>query len=133
MLVTCPCGTTFEARSSKARYCSDRCRKRQGKSEALAQNVVTLMARADEDATAVVETTRAALAAADKLQTPLGQAALALAARLDAPGLDTGSAMAAVARQLEALLGTVLKGAAASTAPERLRDELAERRRRHGA
>ena len=62
----------------------------------------------------------------------MGQAALVLARRLDDPGLDTGSAVAAVARQLEAVLATATKGAASSTAPDQLRDELAERRAKHG-
>ena len=133
MQVTCPCGTTFEARSSKARYCSDRCRKRTAKAATIVQLQLPAPQVDEFQPGPVATATKAALVDADRLGTPLGQAALALAVRLDAPGLDTGSAMAAVARQLEALLGTVLKGAAASTAPERLRDELAERRRRHGA
>ena len=82
----------------------------------------------------VEDATREALGAAGRLDTPLGQACLVLARRLDDPGLDTGSAVAAVAGRLESTLAAATKGAAvAATAPQRLRDEVAERRRRHGA
>jgi hypothetical protein len=39
-----------------------------------------------------------------RLGTPLGQVAVVLARRLDHPGADTGAALAAVARQLQATL-----------------------------
>lgn len=130
MDVTCTCGTVFQARSAKARYCSDRCRKRKAKADA---QVVDLPTTPTPAASGSVESaTREALSAAGRLTTPMGQAALVLARRLDDPGLDTGSAVAAVARQLEAVLATATKGAASSTAPGQLRDELAERRAKHG-
>lgn len=131
MQVTCSCGTVFEARSAKARYCSDRCRKRKGKADELAERVVDFPAEPAGFGGAVERETRRALEAAGRFETPLGQMALALARRLDCPGLDTGSAMAAVAKQLEAVLGSATKGVAKATAPEQLRDELAERRQRH--
>lgn len=132
MDVTCPCGTVFQARSSKARYCSDRCRKRKGKADALVVDLPTAPTPDDVYGPGpVAAATREALITADRLNTPLGQASLALANRLDSPGLDTGSAMAAVAKQLEAMLGSATKGAAKATSPEQLRDELAERRRKN--
>lgn len=132
MTVTCPCGTAFEARSSKARYCSDRCRKRKGKSDAL---VVDLPRQTEGDTGAgtVESATLAALTEAGRADHPLGAAALALARRVDSPGLDTGSALAAVVRQLEATLAAATKGAAAATAPGMLQDELAARRAAQGA
>lgn len=131
MNVTCTCGTVFQARSAKARYCSDRCRKRKGKADALG-DVAPLVAPSPGGG-AVELAVRGDLEAADRLETPLGQAALTLARRLDNPGLDTGSAMAAVAKQLEAVLASATKGAAKATAPELLQDELSERRRSRGA
>lgn len=134
MDVTCTCGKVFEARSAKARYCSDRCRKRKGKADAIGADVVTFTASdSSGDTGAVAAATRAELESADRLDTPLGQAALALARRLDNPGLDTGSAMAAVAKQLETALAGATRGVGKTTATGLLQDELAERRRTRGA
>ncbi len=60
----------------------------------------------------------------------MGQAALVLARRLDAD-VDTGSALAAVVKQLQTTLDEVLRGSR-HTAPDLLRDELARRRAAHG-
>lgn len=124
------CGVTFQARSKKARYCSDRCRKRKDKAE-----VVQLNTAADDLRKAfeggVTAATTAELEAAGRLDTALGQACLVLARRLDFPGLDTGSAVASVARQLDAMMATATRGAGQKTAPQQLRDELAERRAKH--
>lgn len=132
MEVTCTCGTVFEARHPKARYCSDRCRKRKGKAEATVTELPT-QATSDEGLASVESTTAEALSTAGRLETPLGQTCLVLARRLDRPGLDTGSAVAAVAKQLEVMLASATRGAGGATAPQQLQDELAERRRRHGA
>ena len=128
MDVTCPCGKTFEARSSKARYCSDRCRKRKVKAE-----VIELLTSSvgDDSAGSVATATARELTEAGRLDTALGQACMALARRLDMPGVDTGSALAAVAARLESMLATATKGAGKPTAPQQLRDELADRRAKH--
>jgi hypothetical protein len=68
---------------------------------------------------------------AGRLETALGQTCLTLARRLDAPGVDTGSALASVAARLDDLLAKVTKGAGKATAPQQLQDELAERRAKH--
>lgn len=134
MDVTCTCGKVFEARSSKARYCSDRCRKRKGKEERAGSVTPLPTPPQPADAVAGVEAaTVRALTEASRLDTPLGQACLVLARRLDSPGLDTGSAVAAVAKQLEAQLASATRGSGAASSPQQLQDELAERRRRHGA
>lgn len=128
MKVTCSCGTVFEARSAKARYCSDRCRKRKGKAD-----VLSLPTQVPDESTSggVELATVRSLEDAGRLDTPLGQTCLVLARRLDAPGLDTGSAMAAVAARLEDMLGKATRGAGKATSPQQLRDELAERRAKH--
>ena len=68
----------------------------------------------DEDAPVldtVEATVRAELAKAGKQGTVLGQAALVLARRLDLPSLDTGSAIAALVKQLAATLDAALADA----------------------
>ncbi len=50
---------------------------------------------------------RGALQDAGRLSAPLGQVALVLARRLDAPGGESGSGLASVARQLAVTLAAV--------------------------
>ena len=130
MSVTCPCGTVFEAKHPRARYCSDRCRKRPQRGSKPAQ--VASFVATPHRIGAVEKATAGELAAVDRLETSLGAQCLALARRLDMPGMDTGSAMASVSRELRATLAEATRGFAASS-PQQLRDELAARRMRHGA
>lgn len=81
------------------------------------------------DAGSVERATVTALEQCDRLETPLGQACVVLARRLDSPKGDTGSALASVAKQLEALLASATRGAGVASSPQQLRDELTERRR----
>jgi hypothetical protein len=127
MDVTCTCGTTFQARSAKARYCSDRCRKRKNQAA-----VIELATTNQPQQGPVAAATERELTVAGRLDTALGQACMAMANRLDRPGVDTGSALAAVASRLESLLASATKGAGKPTSPQQLRDELAERRAKHG-
>ena len=141
MVITCvSCGSSFDAKNARAKYCSERCRKRVQRGG----KVLGLPAggRADDGLARpspsegerlgpVAAATHAALTEADRVGTPLGAAALALAARLDQPGTDTGSAVAALARQLEATLESATRGAGSASAPDQLRDELAARRAKH--
>jgi hypothetical protein len=129
--VTCTCGAVFQAMSPKARYCSDRCRKRKRKTDDLAS--VTQML-ADAGVIGAVEAAASTeLESVGRLGSTLGQACVVLARRLDSPGLDTGSAMAAVASRLESMMAAATRGAGAVSAPQALRDELASRRQKHGA
>lgn len=130
MDVTCPCGTAFQAKNPRARYCSDRCRKRRQRGG----QVVDLPPLSDDrpGAGPVATATARELTEANRLDSALGQACMAMARRLDSPGVDTGSALAAVASRLESLLASATRGAGKPTAPQQLRDELAERRTRHG-
>ena len=131
------CGKTFAARSNRARYCSDRCRKRAQRAGGVGE-VVELPAKVGQVAGSALASpgpveaaTVEALMAADRLETPHGAMALSLARRMDEPGLDTGSALAAVSRQLDAILTVALRGAGAASAPQQLQDELAARRAKH--
>lgn len=137
MRATCQrCGEAFEAKHPRAKWCSERCRK-------AVQRGADVVNLRDDDPIGesgsevqpgpVYERALAELRAAGRDDTWAGQAALVLAARLDNAGRDTGSAVAAVQRQLSTAMAEALKGAGAATAPGQLRDELAERRAAHGA
>ena len=127
MEVTCTCGTKFQARSAKARYCSDRCRKRKGKTEA-ATEAPAVRPRGPIELAAASE-----LAAAGRLNTTVGQQCLTLARRLDWPSFETGSGLASVSRELSSRMSEAMRGGGAASAPQQIRDELAERRVHRGA
>lgn len=141
MTLTCQrCGEKFEAKSPRAKWCSERCRKAVQRGA----DVVALPTAAAEpepvvsgvfvlDLGPVGSATYAELEKADRLDTPAGRVALALANRIDRPKGDTGSAMAAVARQHATALADALRSAGARTAPGQLQDQLAARRAAHGA
>ena len=116
MKVTCVCGVKFDARNPRAKYCSDRCRKRAQRGG----EVVTLPMPAREEPPAELDM--------GGIETPMGQACLAIARRIDQPGPDTGSALAALVARLESSLATATRGAGATSAPNALRDQLAARR-----
>ncbi len=81
----------------------------------------------------LVEALRRELESAGRLETALGQQAVALAVKLASP-FDTGSAMAAVSRELRAVREAALGGAGQDASPlSRARDELAARRSRRSA
>lgn len=75
------CGTRYEAKRPSSKYCSARCRNRKARHGLPDADVVHLPGRGD--AASVVSATRAELAEAGRLDTHLGQAALALAERID--------------------------------------------------
>lgn len=106
------CGSLFEVRGNSKR-CPE-CRP----------------ARRGGGATPVLAATRAHLAAIGKEHTPLGETAIVLAARLDG-GDDPGSAMAAMAKELRAVMNELSRSAPALKDPV---DELrAKRKARLGA
>lgn len=125
------CGRPFEASSPRATYCGATCRKRASRGA-----VVTDIAErrpGPSRATGLVLAVTKELEEADRLETALGQAALALANRLET-GVDTGSAVASLTRELRATMEAATAGARAVRSPlEQMRDELAERRRARGA
>lgn len=127
------CGTTYVAKRATSRYCSAKCRTR--KSRGAPGNVTQLPAAGPSNISAgsVEVATERALTAVERVDTPLGQACLVLARRLDASGSDNGSAVAALAKQLEATLASATRGSGAASSPQQLQDELAARRARHGA
>lgn len=122
------CSGPYEAVRSNARFCSERCKKRAQRGH-LAQ-VPTVLAAGTPAGTALVTAITQELEAAGRLDSALGQATLALAQRIEA-GQDTGSAVAALSREMRGTLAEALKGAvqAQSTLGQR-KDELAARRAR---
>lgn len=137
------CGNAFEAKRDTARFCSTTCRVRahRKKGPKIPKAVKDAVAERTHTVEGVVITdtpgaeqgpapetvyaaTRVALADAGQLHTVRGQSALVLAQRLDMPAMDTGSAVAALVKQLEATLESALAGQVEEV------DELEELRRR---
>ncbi len=114
------CGTEYEAQRRTSRYCSTRCRMR------ASRRIEAPVAAESPGSGELVEALRRELADAGRLDTALGQQALALAVKLASP-FDTGSAMAAVSRELRAVREEALRGA------EQVADPLDELRLRRDA
>lgn len=134
------CRRSYEAKSKASRFCSGRCRQRahQGAAsvdvwptEALPDPVALPVAPAGTNR--VTSATLRALEDASRVDTALGQAALALAERIDS-GKDTGAGLASLSREWRATLASATAGAGAEKSPlDRARDDLAARRARRGA
>lgn len=126
------CGSPYEAKTSRSKYCSERCKRRYhrgARAEEPAPQRAKKRAKRSADEPATIQSVEAAtimqLAEANRLGTPLGQSALILARRLDASSADTGAGVASLAKQLQATLDAAL--ANADTADDPL-DELRARR-----
>lgn len=120
------CGRQFEAKSQRARFCSSTCRGRQHRAGDRA-TVTEFRARDDDQAdepVTVVAATRRTLVAADRLESPAGAAAMVIAAKLDRGG-DTGSAVAALVRELRAAVAEATAGVKMAADPL---DEIARKR-----
>ncbi len=116
------CGGGLEGRRPQAKFCDATCRQRG------ARRPATPTDAAIPAAAGLVEVLRRELEGAGRLDTALGQQALALAVKLASP-FDTGSAMAAVSRELRAVREEALRGAEQAADPlDELRQELAARR-----
>lgn len=127
------CGTVYEAKRKTSRYCSPTCRVRKSRGAEVVELPQPESPLPDDDRGPCYVATLRTLSEVDRHATPLGVAALALAQRIDRPGMDTGSALASVVGRLETTLAAAMKGAGAATAPGQLKDELAARRAAHGA
>ena len=133
MRKTCQvCPTEFEAKRASAKYCSEKCKKRAQRRPGgvTAKVVVPLPAEAPSVSPivgGVAAATLAQLEQAGRLDTAVGQTALALARRIDAAGAETGSSLAALARQHMATLAEAVKNAKVAADPL---DELRGRRER---
>ncbi len=138
-LLTCAvCPNQFEAKRPNAKYCSPACRVRAHRSPGGSASAQPRPARGragrPKVSARMAATTRAQLAAARKLDTPWGQAAMLLAKRLDAGSGETLAAVAAAVREHAQALDRALQGDKPDDPVQGLRDryagkdEVAERR-----
>lgn len=113
------CEQPFEAKRKAAKYCGERCKKRAQRSPAARDSNVVHLGRAGgadansiDAADSVESATRAELAAAGRLETALGRAAVAIAARVDAAGAgETGAGFRALVDGHRAALAEAMKDA----------------------
>lgn len=128
------CGKTYPAKRSTSRFCSSGCRaeaseaRKHGLPESIAP-VVDMVAADPVSSGPLTDSTDARLAAAERADSPLGLAALALAQRIDS-GNENGSAMAVLVREFRTTLDRALEGGAR---PANRLDELMERRKAKAA
>lgn len=108
------CGRSYEAKRPNSRFCGDTCKKRaQRKPKVAAEPAGPSPAAAVPSVpSGLVEATRRELDTAGRLDTVLGQQALALAERVASPH-ETGASVATMSRELRAVMTEALKGVAA--------------------
>lgn len=106
------CGSAFEAKRERARYCSGSCRAMATKDRARAGAAPVVELPKPQPTppvpTGVAAAVERQLRAAGKLDTYAGQQAIFLATRLEASTIDTGSAVAALSKELDRLMGVLL-------------------------
>lgn len=120
MVVKCAgCGKSFEGKRSTARFCGATCRKRGsrrggGKVVSIGKAGVD-QAGDDDDRTPLelplVDVYADALREAGRLETPLGQHVIVLAAKM-VGAFETGSGVAALSRQLDVVFDKAMRGVA---------------------
>lgn len=125
------CDVPYEAKRPTSRFCSATCRKRASRGAVTAPEVEDLPKLVPEHVDGpVTESALAVLHDVERSGTPLGQAALALARRVDL-NRDTGAGLAALVKQFEATLKAATADVKSAASPlDLMRDELAERRSR---
>lgn len=129
------CSTPFEYGNNKARFCSDKCRKRAARRLA---KVVEFPAQTPEltpqndpnqaqstPISSLLGKIRSTLAESGVLETPNGQLALKLAERLETQTNDSGSSVAALSKELRMVMAEALNRVVAADDPI---DELQRRR-----
>lgn len=125
------CGDTYDAKRPNSKYCGGTCRKRSQRGALAADEdtqVPTLVP--DLEVGPVEAALLSELSKVERSATALGQAALALARRVDV-GRDTGAGLASLVKQLEATAKAATANVKSAASPlDLMRDELAERRSR---
>lgn len=132
MRKTCEvCPAEFEAKRASAKYCSERCKKRAQRRPGGTGTAKVLPLPPEPTSESVgsrlAAATLAELEQAGRAETAAGQAALALARRIDAAGSETGTALAAMVREHRATLADAVRDAKKAADPL---DELRARRER---
>lgn len=104
------CGKHYTAKRAAAKYCGDTCRKRAQRGMSIVAAQEPDMDSQEPDTGLMVTVTRE-LSEAGVLETTAGQSAILLARRLSS-GQETGSAMAALSKQLQALVSEAMSSVA---------------------
>ena len=120
------CGASYVAQRSTSRFCSPRCRSRNGGAPRQRHVVLSVTSDAtdgNEDAS-LLDAVRSELAAADMTNSALGQLALLLASKLSDTD-ETAAGTAAVSKELSRVMTTALRGVRVTSDPL---DELRKRR-----
>ena len=124
MQMTCQlCGRSFAAKSKRAKFCSDKCRMRNHYVGGSADkpNLRVVESPADERPRpdgSLLGSVLVTLSEAKALDSPAGRLAVSLATRLDDPNaMDSGSAVAALSRELRAVMAEATARAKSSTSP----------------
>jgi hypothetical protein len=126
------CGKDYDAKRATSQFCGGTCRaraRRGREAEAVAAPAATAGSQPTGDRPALHAAVLAELVEVKRESTALGLAALSLAMRIET-GMDTGSALASLTRELRATRADALQGAKDTRSGlEGIRDELAARRR----
>lgn len=101
------CGRSFEAKRPSARYCCSSCRGKASHKRKNGAEVVSLP-HSDGDSSGITSAVEKQLLAAGKLDTYGGQQALFLAGRLERSVIDSGSAVAALSKELDRMMTALL-------------------------
>ena len=118
MLRNCEsCGSQYEARSVRSRFCSDNCRVRNSRGAAAPDIAL--------DDGPLVRAVMKELAAAGKVDSMRGQQALVLARRMS--GSETNAGVAALSRELRSVMAAALGTKASGVTTDGI-DELRARR-----
>lgn len=125
------CGSEYEAKRKTSKFCSTRCRVRaHERQETVAEFPLQPPEALGEGSGPVETVTRRILGEAERVDTVLGQQAITLAGRLDRPGSDTGSSVAALSKEFRAVMDAAMAGVGVAADPL---DELRARRDRKRA
>ena len=108
------CQPPYQAKRAVSRYCSPKCRQRAARSKARGSEVarVTIPSAHIEQPAGLVEATIRRLQSASVLDSVEGQSALVLARRIESGSAESGSAVAALSRELRAVMDAALKSSA---------------------
>jgi hypothetical protein len=110
------CSVEYLAKRRNSRFCSDRCRKRAQRGAATVTSQANVVEVAPEEPSPLVATVISESEAAGQLNSSLDQQAVLLAGRIGAP-FDTGSSVAALSKELRAVMAKALEGAQLGAGP----------------
>ena len=126
------CRKPFEAKRPQARFCGDTCRKRNQRGagptpKMPSKPAATAAVPVEAAGVGLISSVVNELTEAGRLNTALGQSALKIAVRMETSTTDTGAGLAAMSRELRAVLAQALADTEVEADPI---DELRARRDR---